>query len=172
MKIVLVGYMGSGKTSVGKLLAEELAIPFLDLDAEIENREEATVPQIFETKGEIYFRKCENLVLKEILSQKESFVLATGGGTPCYGDSLRVLLEADEVCVVYLKSAVSLLGQRLFSERRDRPLLAHIESIDALHEFVGIHLFERSHYYTQADIIVDTSDKTPQQLAAEIRTLL
>ncbi len=90
MKIVLIGYMGSGKSSVGKKLAEVLGISFMDLDDEIEKREHISIQKIFSKKGEIYFRKIEKEVLQTILIKRDSFVLATGGGTPCYADSMNI----------------------------------------------------------------------------------
>ena len=84
MKIVLLGYMGSGKSAIGSFLSEKLQIPFYDLDSEIEKIEQISIAKLFQTKGEIYFRKTENEVLKKILALEENFVLSLGGGTPCY----------------------------------------------------------------------------------------
>lgn len=168
MKIVLIGYMGSGKTSVGKLLAEELNIPFRDLDHEIEKAEERSIPEIFITKGEIYFRKFENQILKSLLSEPEIFVLATGGGTPCYADSLSAMLNAENTLSVYLKAPISILCDRLFPEREQRPLLAHLNSLDEMKEFIGIHLFERSHFYNQAGLIIDVGEDSPKAIAKKI----
>lgn len=168
MKIVLIGYMGSGKSAVGKRLSEEMNLPFKDLDEEIQNAEGMSVPEIFSKKGEIYFRKKENEILKRLLASKQDFILATGGGTPCYADSLSAMLNAEETTTVYLKTPLPILGERLMPERKDRPLLAHLNSIEDLMEFVGIHLFERSHYYNQAELIVETMDKVPKQIAKDI----
>ena len=168
MKIVLIGYMGSGKTSVGKILAEELEIPFRDLDVEIEKVEEGSIPEIFKDKGEIYFRKTENKVLKAILTERENFVLATGGGTPCYADSLSRMLNAENTLTVYLKSPLSVLCDRLFLEKDQRPLLAHLESKEEMMEFIGIHLFERSHFYNQAGLIIDVGEDCPKTIAKRI----
>lgn len=168
MKIVLIGYMGSGKTSVGKVLAEGLNLPFRDLDNEIEKAEKQSIPEIFSNKGEIYFRKTENKVLKTILSEAESFVLATGGGTPCYADSLEVMINAEDVLTVYLKAPLSVLGKRLFVEKDHRPLIAHLKSKEELTEFLGIHLFERSHFYNQAGLIIDIGEDCPKTIAKRI----
>ena len=90
MKIVLLGYMASGKSSIGKKLAKILNVPFVDLDDLISEKEKLSIPEIFKTKGEIYFRKkeIENL---ENFFQKDKFVLAVGGGTPCYGNNMDLI---------------------------------------------------------------------------------
>lgn len=168
MKIVLIGYMGSGKTSVGEILAEELEIPFRDLDVEIEKAEERSIPKIFKDKGEIYFRKAENRILKAVLSEPENFVLATGGGTPCYADSLSLMLDAEDTLTVYLKTPLSILCDRLFLEKDQRPLLAHLGSMEEMMEFIGIHLFERSHFYNQAGLIIDIGEDCPETIAKRI----
>lgn len=168
MRIVLIGYMGSGKTSVGKILAEALNIPFRDLDLEIERREGASIPEVFANKGEIYFRKLENKTLKDVLSEPEAFVLATGGGTPCYANSLDVMINAEDTLTVYLKAPLTVLSNRLFVEKDERPLIAHLASKEELIEFIGIHLFERSHFYNQAGLIVDVSEDCPKTIAKRI----
>ncbi len=160
--------MGSGKTSVGKVLAKRLAVPFKDLDREIEKREGLTISEIFDQKGEIHFRKAENRTLKTLLKKPDDFVLATGGGTPCYANSLLEMLEAEEALTVYLKTSVPMLSERLFSQREHRPLLRHLNTLEALQEFVGIHLFERSHFYNQAGLVVDTGKDSPGQIAERI----
>ena len=168
MKIVLIGYMGSGKTSVGKVLAEELKIPFRDLDTEIEMVESKSIPEIFQEKGEIYFRKLENRTVRDLLSHDNDFVLATGGGTPCYANSLAIMLDAPNTLTVYLKAPISVLGNRLFLEREKRPLISHLESREALMEFLGIHLFERSHFYNQAGLVIDANADSPEEIAQRI----
>src|SRR5690606_29853098 len=94
MKIILLGYMGSGKTGVGRLLAEKLKLPFLDLDHEIIRLEGRNIPEIFETSGEIYFRKKETDTLKLLLEKDhQNVVLSVGGGTPCYGNNMNLLKQ-------------------------------------------------------------------------------
>ncbi len=163
-----MGYMGSGKTSVGKILADKLGVAFKDLDAEIETGGQLSIPELFKEKGEIYFRKTENKILKKLLDTGDDFVLATGGGTPCYADSLSVILEAEGVLSVYLKTPIPLLVDRLLSDGKERPLLSHLDSKEAMMEFVGIHLFERLHFYNQAGLIVDTGEDTPDMVAGRI----
>lgn len=168
MKIVLLGYMGSGKSSVGKELALSLDYNFKDLDLEIEKVEEKKIADIFLGKGEIYFRKRENSILKEVLAAPQNLVLATGGGTACYGDSLEYLLKTDEVITVYLKQTLQTLSHRLFIEKNHRPLIAHLKSEEAMTDFVRKHLFERSYYYSQAKLIVDGSGATVPEIVEKI----
>ncbi|MDD3723627.1 MAG: shikimate kinase, partial [Lutibacter sp.] len=91
MKIVLLGYMASGKSAVGRILSEKLNIQFIDLDSFIEEKEQLSISEIFETKGEIYFRKIEGIYLQELLNSKESTVISLGGGTPCYGNNIDLI---------------------------------------------------------------------------------
>lgn len=146
--------MGSGKSSVGIKLAAALKIPFKDLDSEIEKVEKTSISNIFSEKGEIYFRKVEGKVLKKLLSATSSFVLATGGGTPCYGDSMTYIAGLEDVVSVYIKVQLGTLTSRLFSEKENRPLLAHLKTEDELNDFIRKHLFERAYYYNQSKEIV------------------
>ena len=119
MKIVLVGYMASGKSAVGRTLAEVLKVNFIDLDAYIETKENLTIPQVFAEKGEIYFRLKETEYLKELLNLDESFVLSLGGGTACYSNNIESVLQNAQS--FYLKTSITTLNlvrhrskQRLF----------------------------------------------------------
>ena len=91
MKIVLVGYMASGKSSVGKVLADNFGYSFIDLDEYIEYKEAASITEIFTQKGEIYFRIKEIEYLKEILSLEKNIILSVGGGAPCYGENMKLI---------------------------------------------------------------------------------
>ena len=146
MKVVLVGYMASGKSTIGKLLAKSLGIDFLDLDNEIASEFDLSISEIFKTKGELFFRKKEMQVLNKLLNSTQSFVLATGGGTPCYGNSM-VDINNLSTNVFYLKHTISSLIERISAEKEQRPLVANI-SDDDLPEFIGKHLFERNVFYT------------------------
>ena len=166
MKIVLIGYMGSGKTTIGKLVAKQLKIKFLDLDEYIEKAEGKTIAQIFLDRGELYFRKKEFFYLNEILTSNSSFLLSTGGGTPCYGNNMEAIIKATKNNL-YLKISLNELVNRLSKGKAHRPLIANIQDI-ALPEFIGKHLFERSFYYNQAEVKISCDDKSPEELAAEI----
>ena len=161
--------MGSGKSSVGRILASQLKLPFIDLDEEIELHEQLTIEEIFTNRGEIYFRKLEVEVLKSLLSKNEDFVMATGGGTPCYGNSLAEMLDAPDTLTVYLQTSIPVICRRLMPERKSRPLIAHLDTEEKLMEFVGIHLFERSHFYNQAGLMIETGEDSPQQIAEKIK---
>lgn len=166
MKIVLVGYMGSGKSTIGKLLAKRLNVNFLDLDSYIETAEGNTVKQLFSEKGELYFRKKEFFYLNEILDSQNHIVLATGGGTPCYGNNMAAITKATKNSI-YLKVSLPELVKRLFVEKSQRPLIANIADEDLI-EFIGKHLFERSFYYNQAEVTLSCDGRLPQDLALEI----
>ncbi len=153
-----MGYMGSGKSTIGKHLAEVLNYNFIDLDDYISGKENSSVTSIFNTKGEIYFRKKEAYYLNEIVSTSGNIVLALGGGTPCYGNNLQ-LIKANASCVsFYLKLTIPQLVKRLFTEKAARPLIAHVKDSDELQEYIGKHMFERSAYYAQADYSINTGE--------------
>lgn len=172
MIIVLIGYMGSGKSTIGKELATALKYSFLDLDAYISDKEEKSISEIFKTKGEIYFRKKETEYLTEILNSSKNLVLGLGGGTPCYGENMKLMVEHPNLKSFYLKLSIPLLTTRLFLERENRPLISSINSEDDLMEFIGKHLFERSHYYSQAQYTLNTDHKTPQEVLEELLVYL
>lgn len=165
-KIVLVGYMGSGKTTIGKLLAEKTQIPFYDLDAIIEKNTQKTISQLFLEEGEIKFRKLEHETLRLFLEQHENFVLSLGGGTPCYANNHEVLLQ-ENVFSFYLKASIKKIVERVAPEKKHRPLLAN-KSDAELEDFVAKHLFERSYFYHQAKVTVEVDAKTPEAIAQEI----
>tara|TARA_R110002094_G_scaffold13751_5_gene24434 strand:- start:180 stop:671 length:492 start_codon:yes stop_codon:yes gene_type:complete len=162
--------MGSGKTTIGKLLANKLKISFLDLDEVIEQGLEDSISNIFNGKGEIFFRKKEHEYLIDVLSKKEKLILSTGGGTPCYSGNMETMLTlADHV--FYLKVSIPGLVKRLLLEKEHRPLIKNIDNGD-LPEFIGKHLFERNNFYLKANHIIECDDKDPETLVAEIQELL
>jgi len=166
----LLGYMGSGKTTVGKQLAERLKLQFLDLDDYIEKQERMSVADIFASRGELYFRKQEHIHLTEVLHQQDNFVLSVGGGTPCYGKNLEAILNSSNT-VFYLKVPIGQLAQRLSEQKAQRPLISHIPD-EELPEFIGKHLFERSGFYHQAHEVIDCGSKEPEIVVKEIEGVL
>ncbi len=169
MKIVLVGYMASGKSSVGKVLAGSFDCNFIDLDEYIETKEGASITEIFAQKGEIYFRIKEIEYLKEILSLEENIILSVGGGTPCYGENMKLINTT--ATAVYLKASIKILLDRLNKEKKNRPLVADL-SLEKMTEFIGKHLFERAYFYEQAKLIVKIDDKTIEEIVVEIKPQL
>lgn len=170
MKIVLLGYMGSGKSAIGSFLSERLQTSFYDLDTEIEKLEQISIAELFKTKGEIYFRKKENEVLKAILALEADFVLSLGGGTPCYYNN-HELLKGDGILSIYLKATTETLVKRVSDEKNSRPLL-HNQDENSVRDFINKHLFDRNFYYHKADKIVAVDDKTIEVIANEISALL
>jgi shikimate kinase len=171
MKIILLGYMGSGKSTVGKALAKELSLSFVDLDHAIENEIGVSIRDFFEASGELKFRSLENEVLKKVLNENNGMILSTGGGTPCYGNNLDLLKSTSNTKVFYLKASIQTLTERLLSEKDTRPLIESIGDND-LPEFIGKHLFERSNFYLQAHHVVDIDQKSVETIAKEIVELL
>jgi len=169
-KIILLGYMGSGKTTIAHLLSEKLEIPCFDLDDLIENETKLSVQNVFEQKGEIYFRKIESQIFKNTISQKGQFILSLGGGTPCYAEN-HLLLNGETVISIYLKASIDTLYKRLLIEKKQRPLVAD-KSEDELKEFIAKHLFERSYFYNQARFKVVIDDKKPYEIVTEIMKIL
>ncbi|WP_298246365.1 shikimate kinase [uncultured Christiangramia sp.] len=172
MKIFLIGYMGSGKSTVGKLLSEELNHKFYDLDNEIEKEYDLAISEIFARKGEIFFRKAERKMLEKLIYLNEDAVVSLGGGTPCYGDNMELIKNADSVRSIYLKLNIPTLLERLQREKTDRPMISHLETEELLEEFIRKHLFERGFYYNQSELILDCDDKDPSEITRElVRTL-
>ena len=167
MNIFFIGYMGSGKSTLGLKLSELLKYDYLDLDAYIQNKEGLSILEIFKTKGEIHFRKIESKYLKEVLLLEKTIV-SLGGGTPCYGNNMEMISASLNSKSVYLKSSIPNLVERLFNERASRPLIAHLNNKDELTEFIGKHLFERSVYYSQADITISIDNKSINVILEEL----
>ncbi|GAB2778343.1 shikimate kinase [Salinimicrobium soli] len=168
MKIILSGYMGSGKTVVGKSLAEKIGVKYMDLDEEISKWEGKNIPDIFKESGEIYFRRKEGEVLQEILKNDNSVVLSLGGGTPCYGKNLQLIKDDEDSVLIYLKTDLQELLRRLSEEKDQRPVISHLGSFEALEDFVRKHLYERSFYYNQSEIILSTEGKSVEEVVNAI----
>jgi len=168
MRIVLLGYMGSGKSTIGKELANKIQYKFVDLDHYIEIKENKSVSEIFAEKGEIYFRKIETKYLKALFNHHHDIVIALGGGTPCYGGNMDWLLQQSRTFSIYLKSSLQSLTGRLFNEREQRPLIQHINDKEIMQEFIAKHLFERSVQYNRASLILSTDNKSVEQISHDI----
>ena len=167
MIVVLLGYMGSGKSTTGRLLAEKLGFDFKDLDDYIEAKQMCSISSIFKSEGEIYFRKIEATSVKELCSKNDSLVLALGGGTPCYSDTMSYLVNNSKVVTVMLNTSVANLASRLVTKKSKRPLISALKNGE-LKEYIAKHLFERSFFYSQAEASVLTDNLNQKELVERI----
>ena len=158
MNIVLIGYMGSGKSLIGSHLAKKIDYKFIDLDQYIEKKEARSISKIFEDSGDIYFRKTETKYLIQCLSENNNIVLSLGGGTPCYNDNLTHINSTNNISI-YLKNNNVELSKRLYKNNNNRPLISTIKSEQKMIEFVSKHLFEREVFYNKANVTVDCYKK-------------
>jgi shikimate kinase len=161
MKIFLIGFMGSGKTYWGRQVSEKLRIPFFDLDEQIESYEGKAINEIFAEKGEEYFRLLETDTLHIITESHESFVMATGGGTPCYFNNIEYM--KNEGTTVWINTPVEILFERLLKEKEKRPLIKNLDDAQ-LKSFIIKKFSDRKIYYEQADMIVDESEKSMEKI--------
>lgn len=159
--IILTGPMGSGKTSLGQRLAARLGYQFKDLDALIVKQAGKSINQIFADEGEDAFREYETALLSTLVGQQR-MVLSTGGGA-VIREKNRLLLHAAGL-VVNLVATVDVLVRRL-AQANDRPLLKGDEALDVR---IGRIMAEREQFYADADIRIDTTGKTLEDVAAEI----
>jgi len=166
LKVVMLGYMASGKSTVGKALANTLNVDFVDLDQAIEAAVRKPIPEIFAQKGELFFRKMETKVLTDQLAKETPFVLALGGGTPCYGANMDIITK-NASHSFYLKLSIGNLIQRISKEKEQRPMVAAIRDED-LPEFIGKHLFERNLFYAKAKTTVVGDGLTVEEIVGEL----
>ncbi len=152
-RIFLIGYMGAGKTTVGKALAKTAGLQFYDLDWYIEGRMRKTVPQIFAELGEEGFRRIEHRLLHEV-AEFENVIISCGGGTPCFFDNIDYMNKQGQV--VYLKVTPEVLCKHLKMGKTERPLLKG-KTEEELLTFVTTQLASRSPFYEQANYTLDVS---------------
>jgi len=150
-RIILIGYMGAGKTTIGKILAKDLGVPFYDLDWYIETRMRKKVKQIFDERGEEGFRIIEKNMLHEV-AEFENVVVACGGGTPCFFDNMDYLVGQGDV--VYLRGTPDVLFRHLKMGKGVRPLLLG-KSDEELLEYIKENVEKREEFYMKANHIVD-----------------
>lgn len=162
--IILVGFMGSGKSTIGKVLAEQLGVEFIDSDEVISEKEGMTVSEIFEQKGEDYFRQKERDFVEDLANRKPS-VVAVGGGLPCFENNLELLKQSGTV--FYLNVSVMTLVKRLQDEKTVRPLLAGLEGKE-LSNFVFDKLIERTAFYRKAHHIIPNETANVDAAVKEI----
>jgi len=173
-RIFLIGYMGAGKTTIGKKLSKALALDFIDLDKYIQHTYQKSIHQLFEEKGEEGFRKIEQKALHEV-ADFENVVISCGGGTPCYFDNMEVMKKAGTT--VYIQVDPEELTNRLLASKTIRPLIAG-KSREELIPFIDNQLRERERYYNKADLVIKR-DKlitkedvyiTVNQIAEQLKT--
>ena len=162
--VFLIGFMGSGKSTVGKELAKALNCDFIDLDIYIQEKAGKTIPEIFEQMGETEFRLMEKDALRKVAALKNT-VIATGGGVPCFYDNISLMNKYG--ITIYLKLSPVELFKRLTNERDFRPLIAN-KNDDELLQFIEIKLAERETFYNQASIVIDAESAEVEDYVSAI----
>ena len=165
MKIFFIGFMGSGKTHWGKQVSEKLRIPFFDLDEQITAHEEKSIVEIFSENGEEYFRLLEKDILHIITESHENFVMACGGGTPCFYNNIDYMNQSGTT--IWINTSIDALFQRLLKEKEMRPLIKSLTN-DQLRGFIIKKFSDRKIFYEQADIIIDEDPVRLENLVEKI----
>lgn len=148
--IVVVGFPGSGKTTIGRKLAAYLNLHFVDLDEAVEAKYHTSIPHLFEKYGEFAFRKCEFATLQELLREPD-LLISTGGGAPCFENAMQLINQ--QATSVYFQLSEEMLVQRLMKSHKKRPLVTGADESSVL-QYVHQTLAVRAPYYEQADIIL------------------
>lgn len=154
IRIFLIGYMGAGKTTLGRALSREMQVSFIDLDWYIEERFHKTVRQLFEERGEDGFREIEKRMLHEV-AEFENVIVATGGGTPCFFDNMDYMNACGDA--VFLDVDKDVLFRRLRIAKQQRPLLAE-KTDDELRAFIDTALEKRLPYYRKARYVISGNE--------------
>ncbi len=166
-RVILVGFMGCGKSTLGKKLAKKLNIPFIDSDTEIESHFQKSIGELFAEYGESHFRELEREYI-EALDLREDFVLATGGGMPCFGENLNRLKDIGTT--FYLERSAKELAHRLANAKTQRPLISGLEKEELL-EFIEDKLQEREEYYKKAKVILSREEQSPEGIMSFLEHL-
>lgn len=154
MRIFLIGYMGSGKSTIGRKLSTKLNLELIDLDDYIETEYKISIPSLFEKYDEPTFRKIESDMLAKVCKM-DNVVISTGGGSPCYNQNIDLILKSG-LCI-YVKMSVNSLFNRLINAKRIRPLISKFKG-DELMDFITVQLEQRSVYYEQAHLVLKGED--------------
>jgi len=166
MLVFLLGFMGVGKTTTGRKLANRLQLPFLDMDAAFANHFGKSVSETIEQEGESVFRQQEHELLKTLLATHKEGVIATGGGAPCHYNNMQLMNEAG--ITLYLSAPVGALVVRLSQSRTVRPLVKEKHG-DELSAYIAQLLEERKPFYEQAIICADALSVSAEQLERILR---
>jgi shikimate kinase len=169
-KVILIGYMAVGKTTIARLLAQKMNWKWVDLDEIIEEKMNLSIKELFQQKGEIYFRKIEHEIFKELVKKNEKLIISLGGGTPCYANN-HLFLNGDEVVSIYLQASIAVIFDRLKEAKSERPLVVN-QNDENLKAFIAKNLFDRSFFYNQATFKICVDAKTPEEITDEICQLL
>lgn len=169
MKIYLIGYMASGKSTAGKELAELLKCSFVDVDEYVEKQQGKAISLIFEERGEEYFRHIEKVALREISQLYKNCVIATGGGTSCFYSNID-FMNIDGV-TVYLRLEVATLVARLLNDHTQRPLISGKSKTD-LNDYILNALNLRRKFYEKSHIVLDVDDYSSHEVATMIREIV
>ncbi|MEI6434250.1 MAG: shikimate kinase [Bacteroidota bacterium] len=164
MRIYLIGYMASGKSRLGQILAMKLGFTFIDLDFVFEERFRISISDFFEKYDEDAFRQIERLLLHET-TKADNLIVSTGGGTPCFFDNMQIIKK--EGFSVYLQLEIPTIVERLGRAKRKRPLLKDF-SEPLICEKIRLHLVERSAFYEQADFILKADNESMENLIERI----
>lgn len=167
MRIFLIGYMLSGKSTVGKKISKTLGLEFIDTDKYITQKYHTTINEIFATKGEEYFREIETQTLLELI-QKDNVLISTGGGMPCFNNNISLINQNG--ISVYLKCSQLTILQRLQTSKTSRPILK-TKSTDELFDYVHKNIAEREVYYNQANLIIKGESPNLKELISQIQNL-
>ena len=171
MNIILMGYMGVGKSKIGQHLSSIINQEFIDLDNYIETKQSKSIHNIFNDCGDIYFRNIESQLLHDCFLNNNNIILSVGGGTPCYNNNMS-LINSNNNISVYLKNRNIELAKRLFQIKEFRPLISNIKSEAKMIEFVSKHLFEREVFYNQALMKIDCYKKNINTICEQIISVL
>lgn len=169
MKFFLIGFMGAGKTTIGKYAARENQLRFLDLDAYIEEKLGMEIRQVFREKGETYFREQERIALEEVIALDEDLLVSCGGGTPCFFDNMDRMNAAG--VTLYLDLSAARLTDRLRNSKSKRPLISNLKG--DLQVFVHKKLLERASFYGQSQILIaenQANRKDVSRIVQKIKT--
>jgi shikimate kinase len=167
MRIFLTGFMGCGKTTIGRRLCEPIGFDFIDTDRYIEEKHKATISDIFASLGEQEFRQMEHQILKEIVAQ-DYIVVSTGGGMPCYMNNMDIMLANGKV--VYLKTDPQTLAGRLTASKTERPLIRNKTSGELL-QYIHDKLKEREQIYRRAHFTVQTENFSMNRLLQSLELM-
>jgi len=164
--VYLIGYMGAGKTTITKLLANELHLPFYDTDKEIEKNQKRSVSEIFKKDGELHFRMLETDLLRNI---NQNSIIACGGGLPIHNNNMG-LINSKGISI-YLKASNNCLFNRLKNEKQTRPLITN-KTDKELEVYIKNELQNRSPFYNLANQTILVDDKSTNEILREVNSLI